>query len=150
MRFKTEVLNVEVFADFPWNWNNADGRPSFSAPSVFDQKFDSLQKLEDALKAHDLTLRKNFSNPVAFRRSYRYPVSYPAETVTVTSVGENGKEAWIKNAKGNREKVQMTSLYAFKDEVEKAIEIETTAHEQVKKWWAAVTLWTPQPKPADY
>ena len=85
--------------------------------------YDSVESILDAIDRYDLSLRKDFTNRVA----YRIDVSgwrgekNRIEQVEVTSVTDDGREAWIKVAKdkhayGNgRSKVGISTLYNNKE-----------------------------------
>lgn len=135
MTFTAKYGEHEVKVSF---WN---GSPEFSTEALKD-RYNSWEKLEAALKAHDLKQRKNFTNKDAF-----YFVTYGkhegVQSVTVTSVTGDGKEAWI-SFNGKRQKVAIRQLYANRDEVERAIEIEKANADQTERTWTAVTRWDPK------
>jgi hypothetical protein len=64
------------------------------------QKFTDPDKLEAAIKAYDLSLRKNFTNRTAYTVGYGPNRKFVA-AVKVTSLEKDGKSAWITGSARN-------------------------------------------------
>jgi hypothetical protein len=92
-------------------------------PFEVTKTYDSVDAILDAIDRYDLSLRKEFTNTKAYRIGGGWRADkHTIQEVTVTSVTEDGREAWIKvdkadkHAWGNgREKVMMHSLYNSKE-----------------------------------
>jgi hypothetical protein len=108
---------------------DSEGRPTFTTDALMHFKevswtkekwetkkeFDSLESILNAIDRYETSQRKDFVNSVAYRVQ-----GWDNDTlgeVTVTSITEDGREAWItfisKSLGGEkkREKVGITSLY---------------------------------------
>lgn len=118
------------------------GMPDFRCDLLPGKGFDSEEKITAAINAYKLSLRKNFSNPAAWLfGSWRAQTPQP---VTVTSVTEDGKEAWVRDAKGERSKVQLAQLVSDKDALLAVMAKEKELQEQIKATWDALPRWSPQ------
>jgi hypothetical protein len=82
--------------------------------------YDNVSSILDAIDRYDLSLRKDFVNTTAYRIGGGWhQEKNKVYAVTVTSVTEDGREAWVKGDKteygSGRTKVSLTSLYSDKE-----------------------------------
>ena len=98
--------------------------------------FSTMEAAEKAITAYNLSLRKGFTNPVAYRRG--------GEEVRVTSICDGGRECWIVRAKGDREKTSVASLYANADEVTSASQREREIRDEIVQLWDNAARWAPE------
>lgn len=148
-----DVIFKATHTDFEITANMDDVVPIFTCDALLNQygnlkPFNSLKSLLAALDAYELSLRKNFTNPTAYRFvRFSYGNPETVEEVTVTST--DGKEAWVKTVKGKREKCRINSLYADRDnlqayldavaEVQRELKERTAALEEKLMMWHPVT-----------
>jgi hypothetical protein len=100
------------------------------------RSFNTIEAAEKAIAAYNLSLRKGFTNPVAYRRG--------GEEVRVTSICDGGHECWIVRANGEREKTSVASLYASADEVASASQREREIRDEIVRLWDNATRWAPE------
>jgi len=131
--YKAEIGGYDVSLRIDYN-----GKLSFVCEVVGE--FDSEDAIEAALKKYDLSLRKEFTNRVAYRRG-GWALDGKLEKVEVTSADD--KEAWVKNEKGRREKCQRVSLFSDRDEYYAAAEKATALRDEAERIMAAVPRWQP-------
>lgn len=109
--------------------------------------YHNLDTLTDALRRYNLSLRKSFTNPDAFL--FAGWGTKIVEPVVVTSITEDGKEAWVRrrdtrNGKeGKRSKVRLADLYAEREGLD-AIQTREQEHKQeIATMWENVKRWEP-------
>ena len=102
----------------------------------FNRSFDTIEAAETAVKRYNLSQRKGFTNPTAFRRG--------GEQVQVTSICDGGKECWIVRADGRREKTSLVGLYSDAVAVHDAVQREKQLREDIVRLWNGVANWAPQ------
>ncbi len=132
MNFTGIINGYDVIASF---WN---GQVSFRCDALGHKSFDSADKIEKAIAAYDLTLRKQFSNRIAWVNHY----SRGVEQVEVTS--HDGEHAFIKR-NDRREKVRRTELFEDKDALIAMIKQDAEQSMIIKEQWLAVKRWEPKP-----
>lgn len=132
MQFVGTIDGYEVTAQIFGN-----SAPKFWCLDISQQSFDDLEKLDRAIKAYNLSLRKKFANPQAWHFSCGKVIE-----VEVTSLTENGKEAWIKS-NGKREKVNIQYLFADRNELIAAFTAETEFKTKISEAWALPRRWAP-------
>jgi hypothetical protein len=143
MALTMELEGLTVRVNVPFEGGQYEvtvGNGYDSTPDEFKGKvFRSLEATVKAIRAYNLTLRKSFTNPVAYVMRHRNET----EQVRVTSVTENGRECWITGEQG-REKVAITRLFADAVSVGKAIATEAAHRQAIQDAWAAVPVWRPE------
>jgi len=121
------------------------------------KSYDNVASILDAIDRYDLSLRKDFTNTVAYRigGGWREEKNKVYE-VTVTSVTEDGREAWIKGEKSDygsgRTKVSLTSLYSNKEACQRYVETMNALKKKFEQDQKAAdaelnkakNLWTPK------
>lgn len=135
MQFETKYDGHTCTASF---WQ---GRATFRCDFLAGKDFDSVEKMEAAIKAHDLSLRKNFKNTTAYTTGDYNQDKNKVYEVKVTSV--DGEHAWTTTAKG-RTKRRLASLYADKAELESAMSAVADLEKQIKAVWSSVRQWDPE------
>lgn len=118
------------------------GKLRITCDLLAGKEFDSEEKIESAIKAYNLLLRKDFTNKTAyiFERRYGQKESAVIE-VEVTSIVDD-KEAWIK-ANGRRMKANRASIYTSRREVQAALDVEAKCNAEIRAAWDAVERWQP-------
>ncbi len=101
--------------------------------------YDSVDKIEKAIDAYDLKLRKQFSNPVAWLKSYRSELTQ----VEVTAI-DSDEYVWIKKGT-RREKARRSELFVDAEAVKVAIAYEKQLGEDIADIWKSIKRWEPQP-----
>ena len=112
------------------------GKTRFRCDAV-PGEFDSPEKIERAIDAYDLKVRKQFSNPVAWMKSYRSGLAQ----VEVTSLDD--QLAWIKRS-GKREKVRRSELFEDGEALTALVEYEREQAEALSAKWVALKRWEPK------
>lgn len=133
MIFESEVLGYKCSVSF------FDDRAAFRCELIEGRDFDTFAKLEAAIKSRDLSMRKNFTNKIAYGKAGFGDNGIIA--IEVTSI--DGSQAWTKTING-KSKRSLSSLFADKDEVQSAIDFEKDCREKIEAAWKAVKRWTPQ------
>lgn len=113
-------------------------RAMFTIEELPGSRFESFEKLENAVQAHDLETRKDFANKEAVCFSYG-----SLQVVEVTSISANGKDAWIKK-NGKREKVSRNDLFADMVQVLEVRDEEIRLKRQIEELWKTAARWEPQ------
>lgn len=131
--FEGEVDGVKVSVWF------GDSKIEFSSP-MLDEKYDSFPKLDRAIKAKLLSLRKDFTNPSAVFVDRWDKTPQP---VMVTALDGN-EYAWIKHANGKRTKERLDNLYVDGQAVEQCGKNEKQRNEETRKEWASLERWAPK------
>src|SRR3990167_212767 len=134
MRFTTKQNDHEYSVDY------FDGRAIFRCDFI-NKDFDSLAKLEAAVKAEELRVRKDFSNKTAYVVD-TYRSREGVIEVEITSLPSD-TEAWIKTSHG-RTKRNRKSLYADKAEVERTVKEIEAYEKQIASLWDGLTRWEPK------
>ena len=131
MKFTATIDGYTVFAFFH------DGKVEFRVDELAGT-YTNVPALEKAIKAYDLKLRKDFTNPSAYMMG-RWDKEI--REVTVTSL--DGSDAWVTKG-GKREKVRRSDLFVDKASVEAAVMFERKLSEDIKSFWGAVPRWEPR------
>lgn len=138
MIYRTEFSGIEIQVTV-----TASGSVIFTARDVLEgRRFDSEDMIVAALKAYDLASRKAFDNPEAFVADHNRGAY---ARVVVTSICPGGKECWIKRG-DVREKRYLADLFADREEVEAALQLEGDSLAKIREAWAAVRRWGPESK----
>jgi hypothetical protein len=125
------------------------------SPYEATKSYDNVESILEAIDRYELSLRKDFVNKTAYRvgGGWRHEKNTVYE-VTVTSVTDDGKEAWIKEGDNSRSKVSLKSLYNSKEACKhycdsmnflaKQYEKETTKAQEILD--SPKNLWKPEAK----
>lgn len=115
------------------------------------KEFASLSSIEAAIDKYELSLRKNFKNTTAYMVvNPHYRSERAVEAVKITSITQDGKEAWIKTPKDDRRKVRLDELYKDREVCQAYIDalVATTAvYEKERETLKSIVdrhLWTPE------
>ena len=167
--FKTVYKDQEITArshdggqlSFSCNLLKETRKHHDGSPYEATKSYDNVESILEAIDRYELSLRKDFVNKTAYRvgGGWRHEKNTVYE-VTVTSVTDDGKEAWIKeppgqNRYGNgRSKVNLNSLYNNKEACKhycdsinfltKQYEKETTKAQEILD--SPKNLWKPEAK----
>lgn len=133
--FSGQIQGYEVVCEV---WS---GQTRFRVPAL-NKEFTDPDKMEKAIQAYDLSLRKDFTNRTAYQHKGGYGRAPQVIEVEVTSVVDE-KEAWVKTTAG-RSKAMRSALYADKDQVLAAIKVDEECAKRQSEAWDAVKRWEPQ------
>jgi hypothetical protein len=136
MTFTTEIDGHTVKATIL-----SGGRIFLTTEALSGQNFEDPDKLVAALADYSLKLRKEFPSRIAYLKTFANEL--PAE-VEVTSLCENGLEAWIKLPSGRHSKELLTKLFASRDEVAAVQHLQMTRRAEIDAAWASCERWAPK------
>jgi hypothetical protein len=155
--FSGEHRGVAIKVDF---WGS---EPKFTCDVLTEKDgvpktFNDIEKMLDAIDRYELSLRKNFSNPTAYRLrgSYRECEDLKYEEVTVTSIVDE-RDCWIKTKEkptygSGREMERLENLFFDAQEVQDYIDLVKGAYKKFshekKKAEARLNMfrWKPEAK----
>lgn len=130
---KVEIEGHDV--EVRWLLN---GQVEARSEALPGKKYGTPDEIEKDLKAYNLGLRKDFSNPVAYR-DYGSDV----QEVTVTSVCEGGKDAWVR-AGGQRMKLSVSGLFVDRVAVEDYMTFRDANRFAEQQRYKALECWSPK------
>lgn len=144
MRLTTTYKGHEVWVDTMWG----PGKLRYGSPALEKEHYESEEQIIAALDRYDLKQRQNFKNKTAYRaRGYRH--AGRAEGVRVSSISEDGQDAWIVTDDGKREKEYRRNLYAneaaLNAMLERKAELESAHEREVDELDRNVARWEPAP-----
>ncbi len=137
MQFDTTIEGIPVTVSVSHDHSLYEVRiEGLEYGDALKRPFNTTEAAEAAIAAYNLSLRKGFTNPAAYRRG--------GEEVRVTSICDGGRGCWIVRADGRREKASLSSLYASADEVASASQREREIRDEIVQLWDNAARWTPE------